>query len=44
MRYQPIADGPNTGGLPADEVFALWARIEADWQLEEQYDFPGLRL
>jgi hypothetical protein len=24
------ADGPNTGDLPADEFFALWARFEAD--------------
>ena len=24
------ADGPNTGDLPADEVFTLWARFEAD--------------
>jgi hypothetical protein len=24
------ADGPNTGDLLADEVFALWARFEAN--------------
>ena len=24
------ADGPNTGDLPADEFFALWARFEED--------------
>jgi len=24
------ADGPNTGDLPADEFFALWARFEAE--------------
>ena len=25
-----VAGGPNTGDLPADEFFALWARFEAD--------------
>ena len=25
-----VADGPNTGDLPADEVFSLLARFEAD--------------
>jgi hypothetical protein len=24
------ADGPNTGDLPADEFFTLWARFEAE--------------